>query len=253
MPSRSHDKKIARPAVKISAGTPDQQENLRRLDRLDRLANLGLVAASAAHENKNGLVAINTFVEMQANKGEEPEMAAMVRRELRRINGLVSQMLRFASPKPAAVAPVSVHDLLNHSLRLLEHQISGQMIRLKRDFAATLDTVRGDESQLQQAFMNLLLNAIEAIGSHGELALTTSTLTDRQGKRWLQLCIQDSGPGIPPENLPRLFEAFFTTKKDGTGLGLAICQRVVEEHHGTIEVQSEIGRGTTFTLSLPAE
>lgn len=248
MPSSLHAEATGSAAVKGATGTPDLQENLRRLDRL---ANLGLVAASAAHEIKNGLVAVSTFVEMLADKSDEPEMAAMVRRELRRINGLVTQMLRFASPNPTAHSSVRVHELLDHSLRLLEHQMSGQVIELKRDYAATPGTVHGDESRLQQAFMNLLLNAIEAIGNHGELAISTQSTTDSQGHRWLNLRIRDSGPGIAPEDLPHLFEPFFTTKKNGTGLGLAICQRAIEDHHGTIEIQSVAGGGATFIISLP--
>jgi signal transduction histidine kinase len=250
MPASLLGKKTGSSTVTVSAATPNLQENLRRLDQL---ANLGLVAASAAHEIKNGLVAVSTFVELAAQKSDDPELAALVGRELRRINGLVTQMLRFAAPKPAAFAPVFVHELLDHSLRLLEHQMNGQMIVLKRDFAATPDTVLGDESQLQQAFMNLLLNAVEAIGNHGELAVTTQTAADSQGRNRLNLLIRDSGPGIAMENLPRLFEPFFTTKKNGTGLGLAISRRVVEEHFGTIEIQSAIGSGTTFTISLPAD
>ncbi len=249
MSSNAHEKATGRPAAKVRADTPDLQENLRRLDRL---ANLGLVAASAAHEIKNGLVAVSTFVELVADKSDEPAMAAMVRRELQRINKLVTQMLRFASPNPAAHSTVCVHDLLDHSLQLLEHQLGGQVIEVKRDYAATPGKVHGDESQLQQAFMNLLLNAVEAIGQHGELAISTQTTTDGQGRRWLNLCIRDSGPGIAAENLPRLFEPFFTTKKNGTGLGLAICRRAIEDHHGTIEIQSEAGCGAIFLISLPA-
>jgi signal transduction histidine kinase len=253
MPASSIEKIISSPAVKTTASAAELQDNLRRLDRLDRLANLGLVAASAAHEIKNGLVAINTFVELLAQKNEEPEMAEMVRREFLRINGLVTQMLRFAAPKPAAFAKLSVHELLDHSLRLLEHQMSGQMIALKRNFAARPDTIHGDESQLQQAFMNLLLNAVEAIGGAGELTVSTQTAPDKHGLRRLNIFIHDSGPGVTAKNLPHLFEPFFTTKKEGTGLGLPICRRAVEEHRGTIEVQSEAGHGTTFRISLPVE
>ena len=105
MPASSFEKKSGSSTVTTRVGTPDLQENLRRLDRL---ANLGLVAASAAHEIKNGLVAISTFVELATQKSDDPEMAELVRRELRRINGLVTQMLRFSAPKPAAFAPVRV-------------------------------------------------------------------------------------------------------------------------------------------------
>ena len=227
----------------LPALTGDVQQNLQRLDRL---ANLGLFSASIAHEIKNGLVAINTFVEVMLEKGENREMAEVVRRELKRIDGLVTQMLRFAAPKPATLVPVNVHVLLDHSLRLLEHQMSSRMISLRRDFQAAPETVRGDESQLQQAFMNLLLNAVEAMSSGGELLAATQTGAGR-----VKISIRDTGAGIAPENLAHVFDTFFTTKKNGTGLGLAICRRVVEEHHGTIEVQSKAGRGSTFIITLP--
>ena len=238
-----------RPALNLSAETPHLQENLQRLDRL---ANLGLVAASVAHEIKNGLVAINTFVEVLLEKGEDKQMADIVRRELKRIDALVTQMLRFSSPKPASLTTVRVHEVLDHSLRLLEHQLSGRMISLKKNYHAAPDAVRGDEAQLQQAFMNLLLNAAEAVGGNGEITIRTETTAGTAGKR-LEIRIHDTGPGIAAENLERLFQPFFTTKKNGTGLGLAICRRVAQDHQGTVEVTSEAGRGTTFIFSLAAE
>ena len=112
------------------------------------------------------------------------------------------------------------------------------------------DVLRADESQLQQAFMNLFLNAIEAVGNNGALTVTTGIVTDPDGTRRLKISIQDTGMGITPENLAHLFEPFFTTKKHGTGLGLSITRRIVEEHRGTIEVQSEPGGGSTFIISL---
>ena len=249
--SASHsEKKTGRPVEPASAAGNDLQENLRRLDRL---ANLGLVSASLAHEIKNGLVAIKTYVEILLEKGEDREMAGVVRRELVRIDGLATQMLRLSAPKSKALAPVPIHHLLDLSLRLLEHQMSGRMIVLKRDYRAGSDLVRGDESQLQQAFMNLVLNGVEAIGSNGELTVRTETAPGGPGGNTLKIYFQDTGPGIAPEHLSRLFEPFFTTKQNGTGLGLAISRRVAEDHLGNIEVVSEVGRGSTFILSLAAE
>ena len=241
----SEIKKNGGAAANISAASVDLPDNLRRLDRL---ANLGLVSASVAHEIKNGLVAISTFVELLLQKGDDNELAEMVRRELKRIDALTTQMMRFSSPKPAARTRVRTHELLDHSLRLLEHTMSGRMISLKRDYRAAPDAVQGDESQLQQALMNLLLNAVEAVGSNGEVTVVTENAGGR-----LKISIRDTGPGISTENLARLFEPFFTTKKQGTGLGLAICQRVMDEHHGKVEVHSETGKGSMFTLSLPLE
>ncbi len=233
-----------------SAVNHDLQENLRRLDRL---ANLGLVSASIAHEIKNGLVAIKTYVELLLEKDGDTEMTEIVRRELKRIDSLATQMLRLSAPKSTMLTTVQIHEVLDHSLRLLEHQMNGKMIMLKRDYRATPDTVRGDESQLQQAFMNLVLNGVEAIGSNGELTVRTELFSDAPGRNGLKIFFQDTGPGIAVENLSRLFEPFFTTKKNGTGLGLAISQRVAEDHCGKIEVVSELGRGSTFIVSLAAE
>jgi signal transduction histidine kinase len=227
---------------------PIFEQNLRRLDRL---ASLGSLSASMAHEIKNGMVAIKTFVDLLAQKDQEAELTEVVGRELQRINAIVTQMLRFAAPKAATHAPVRVHDLLDHSLRLLQHQISAKMILLRKNYQAQPDTVRGDDAQLQQVFMNLLLNAIEAMNANGVLTVGTEITGGEQGAHILKIYIQDTGVGIPSENLGRLFEPFFTTKKNGTGLGLAISKRIMLEHHGAIEVQSETGQGSLFTLALP--
>jgi signal transduction histidine kinase len=223
---------------------PVFEQNLRRLDRL---ASLGTLSASMAHEIKNSMVAIKTFVDLLAQKNQEAELTEVVGRELQRINAIVTQMLRFAAPKAATFSTVHMHDLLDHSLRLLQHQIGVKMISLQRNYQAAPDTVRGDDAQLQQVFMNLLLNAVEAMGTNGVLTVSTEITGGKQ----LQIQIRDTGVGIARENLARLFELFFTTKKNGTGLGLAISKRIALEHHGAIEVRSEIAKGSTFTLSLP--
>lgn len=237
------------PATGKAAGsTPSAHADVQQnLQRLDRLANLGLLSASIAHEIKNGMVAIQTHCELLLEKGEDVETAKVVRRELKRINDLVTQMLRMAAPKPHAMAPVNVQAVLDLSLRLLDHQVQGRSITVKRDFSAAPETVvRGDESRLQQAFMNLLLNAIEAMGHGGKLTVATGIADG-----FMKILIQDTGAGISTENFSHIFDTFFTTKKNGTGLGLAISRRVVEEHNGVIEVQSEYGRGSTFTIRLP--
>jgi signal transduction histidine kinase len=227
---------------------PIFKQNLRQLDQL---ANLGTLSASMAHEIKNGMVAIKTFFDLLAQKGEDAELTQVANRELQRINGIVTQMLRLAAPNRAAFITVRVHDLLDHSLRLLQHQVSRKLISLQRHYQAEPDTVRGDDAQLQQVFMNLLLNALEAMDMNGMLTIHTETVKGERGEWQLRINIQDTGVGIAPENLDRLFEPFFTTKKNGTGLGLAISQRIVLEHHGSIRVQSDPGKGSQFSLLLP--
>ena len=228
----------------------------QKIRQLDRLANLGLISASVAHEIKNGLVPINTFVQLLLEKGEDHELADTVHRELRRIDSLVTQMLRIAGPGAttgsASGTPVQVHDLFEHTLRLLHYQLDGKSIQVQRHFQATQSSVQGHEVQLQQVFMNLILNAAEAMGEHGVLTLSTAQVEDATpGQGQLLIEVTDTGVGISKENLQRLFEAFFTTKKNGTGLGLTICERIIHEHGGRISARSEAGQGSTLSLWLP--
>ncbi len=248
----------------MASGKPVEKINLEKtapwhssaisdenLQHLDRLANLGTLSAGIAHEIKNGLVPIKTFVQLMLQKSDDKELAATVERELKRIDSMVIQMLRFAAPRPATFALVQVHDVLELSLRLLQHQINGKMISVTRDYRAAPAAVLGDEAQLQQVIMNLLLNAVEAMGLNGALTISTELAKEKHGAPFLKIAIRDTGPGIARENLDRLFEPFFTTKKNGTGLGLAISQRVAREHGGIIETHSEVGKGSVFVVSLP--
>jgi two-component system, NtrC family, sensor histidine kinase HydH len=229
-----------------SATTP-----VEKMQRLDRLANLGMLSAGMAHEIKNGMVAIKTFVDLLLEKNQDAELGEVVRHELDRINAIVTQMLRIAAPASANFKTVRVHEVLDHSLRLLQPQVGGKLIAVKKNYHAESDAVCGDDAQLQQTFMNLFLNALESMGANGTLAISTEITGGENGARILKIKIQDTGAGIAPENLAHLFEPFFTTKKNGTGLGLAICQRIATEHHGAIEVQSENGKGSAFSISLP--
>jgi signal transduction histidine kinase len=223
----------------------------QNLKRLDQLANLDTLSASMAHEIKNGMVAIKTFFDLLAQKGEDAELTQVVNRELQRINGIVTQMLRLAAPKRVAFITVRVHDLLDHSLRLLQHHISSKLISLQRQYKADPDVVHGDDAQLQQAFMNIFLNALEAMTPNGVLTVATEITQGPGGAQLLEIHIKDTGVGIAQENMGRLFEPFFTTKKNGTGLGLSISRLIAHEHRGTLHVRSEINKGSTFILSLP--
>jgi signal transduction histidine kinase len=230
---------------------PPSANSDENLQRLDRLANLGTLSAGIAHEIKNALVPIKTFVELVLQKSDDRELARTVERELKRVDSLVGEMLRLATPRPVAFTSIQVHEILEISLRLLQHQITAKTISVVRDFKAAPSEVRGDEAQLQQVFMNLLLNALEAMNSDGVMTISTEMASGHNSTHWLKINIQDTGMGISKENLSRVFDTFFTTKKNGTGLGLAISKRVVHEHSGKIEVQSEPGKGSTFTISLP--
>lgn len=240
------------------------QTSGRRLDQslrqLDRLATMGTLSASIAHEIKNALVAGKTFFDLLLEKNQDAELAGIVRREVGRIDSLVSRMLKFAGPDHLAFATLHLHEVLEHSLRLIQPQRKIKAIGLARSFLAAPDLVNGDGHQLEQAFVNLLLNALEAMGQDGTLTVTTETTRpqstptqprEAEGPRLL-VTIKDTGAGISQQNMERLFEPFFTTKPEGTGLGLAITQRIIHEHRGVITVASQPGQGTTFQISLPA-
>jgi signal transduction histidine kinase len=197
-------------------------------------------------------------VDLLLEKNKEDELADIVSHEMNRMVLMVGQILKFAVPAQPIFAPTSLHKILDRCLLLAQHRVEGRQITFNRKFQAEKDVLDGDSHQLEQAFVNLMLNAVEAINGSGALNVSTELLADgespsREGeaKRWMRIRISDTGAGIAQENMSRLFEPFFTTKQNGTGLGLAVTRRIIEEHNGTIQVESRPGEGTTFTVLLP--
>ncbi len=225
------------------------QDLERNMRWLDRLASIGTLSASMAHEMKNALVGIKTFLELLVNQNPDAELAGLVHKEVRRIDAIISQMLRFAGPAKPTFARIRLNKLLDHSLRVIQYQLEKGNITLKTAFADPADWVLGDHYQLEQAFLNLFLNAIEAMGPGGQL--TVATEISAAAPAQIRVSIKDTGQGIAPENQGRLFEPFFTTKPNGTGLGLSITRRIIQEHDGSISVETQPNRGTGFTLVFP--
>ncbi|MFM1769438.1 MAG: hypothetical protein RJA22_1967 [Verrucomicrobiota bacterium] len=225
------------------------------LQRLDRLAGIGTLAAGMAHEIKNAMVAVKTFLDLLMQGKQDPQLAAIVQRELDRINSIVTRMLRFSSPSRASFTTLHLHPLLEQSLGLLQPHLDGQKVTVDRTLTASPDAVSGDSYQLEQVFLNLFFNALDAMGPNGHLRVHTESLPagapGLPDTAAVRVTVQDSGIGIPPENLARLFEPFFTTKPQGTGLGLPITQRIIQEHRGVIQVDSHPGQGSSFHVLLP--
>src|SRR5207237_5033480 len=169
---------------------------------------------------------------------KDAELTGIVSREVRRIDSIVSQMLRFAGPAKPTFSALLMRDVLEQSCRLIEHQLAKKQIHLQKTFLASPDLMRGDSYQLEQAFLNLLFNAIEAMGPNGELVIATDLVTletkspvlPASQPTHLRLRIKDNGVGIPPENIARRFDPFFTTKKRGRALGFSITRRLVKTH-----------------------
>jgi len=247
--------------IAVLRDTTARKKVEQHLRRLNTLASIGTLSASVAHEIKNALVASKTFLELLLEKHPEDELCDIVRRETNRIDAIVGQMLRFSAPGKGGFSGISLHEALDHSLRLITPKLQSKSLTLNRRFGAGADLVEGDSYQLQQAFVNLFLNSIEAMPREGTLSVQTEDVAkldpltqkvaSNGGASYLKLTIADSGEGISPEDIAHIFEPFFTTKGTGTGLGLPITRGIIEEHGGLISVESEPKKGARFTIVLP--
>jgi len=199
---------------------------------------------------------------MEWGEGEErPQELEIIIAQTDRITKLIQQLLNFARPGHMEVRPLDLNELLQVVLTLTEHQIAKGQISVKTDFEADLPQIPGDANQLEQAFLNIIINAWHAMPEGGHLILGTRAVpasdrhrrVGRAAQSGVEVVIEDTGTGIAPEHIPNIFDPFFSTKGvgKGTGLGLAISRRIVEDHRGSIEVESTVGRGTTFTIWLP--
>ncbi|HEV8712240.1 MAG TPA: ATP-binding protein [Candidatus Binatia bacterium] len=233
----------------------DLKRSQQLLARADRLAAVGTLAAGLAHEIRNPLVSIHTFTQLLPERLDDPEFRTtflpIVNGEVTRMSDLINDLMAFARPSPPEIQEVNLHTVLEPIVRLLNGQAKKQDIHLTFSPSALLPAVPADEGQLRQVFMNLLLNALHATPTGGAVSLTTQTLRGHGGKEYCRVAIRDTGIGIPPEYKEQIFDPFFTTKDSGTGLGLFIAHQIVAEHGGYIDVESVVGKGTSFYVYLP--
>jgi len=239
------------------------QYSLRdEVERAEKLAQLGTVAAGLAHEIKNPLAGIKGAAQLlQRDFGAEPlvrEYADVMIRETDRLSALLEQLLGLGSPAPAQLTDLNIHRLIQDVLLLVREAPNAKGVRLECDFDPTLPPIHADERQMKQVLLNLISNALDAMGGEGVLTLTTRMETDyhivrgpKGHKRLIRIEIADTGPGIPSEHLTHIFDPFFSTKVHGTGLGLAISQRIASEHGGGLRVFCPAHGGTVMTLNLP--
>ena len=231
----------------------------RQMIEAEKLTSLGKLAAVVAHEINNPLSSILTdsklmrkWIErgdsLEGHATDMRESLQLIESESRRCGDLVRNLLTFARVAPMNVGDVDVNHLVHQCMKLVVHKMELGNIEASLDLQRDLPTIRGDAAQLEQLLLALIMNAIEAMPREGTLRISTSA---RAGD--LIIVIADNGTGIEPSLLPRLFDPFVTTKEEGkgVGLGLAISRSIVNRHQGTIEVQSETGKGTAFTITLP--
>jgi two-component system NtrC family sensor kinase len=226
---------------------------------VEKMASVGKMAAVVAHEINNPLAGILTYAKLlrkwldrgQVEKRDEAlQCLDLIAGESRRCGDLVKNLLSFSRTAPMHVQPVDLNQLVDRTVRLVMHQLEMGNIQLQLDLAEALPSVSCDAAQIEQVFLALIMNAIEAMARGGNLWLRTRA-TDQQ----VEIQVRDDGSGIPEDVLPQIFEPFLTTKESGhgVGLGLAISRGIIERHHGQIAVQSEFGKGTTFIITLPQQ
>ncbi len=228
-------------------------ENEKR--RAERLASFGALVAGIAHEIKNPLVAIKTFAELLPERYSDADFrgdfSAVVIGEIDRIDGLVGRLRGLVAPSPAIAPPADVRDPILETLALLRAQCEQTHTTVRRDFDTSPLFVAVDAAQLKQLFLNLFINAIEAMGQGGELTIKAHQRF-RQGSNWVTIEVLDSGPGIPDLIRSKIFDPFFTTKSRGSGLGLAICHSIADAHRGTIRAENTTGKGARLIVEFPA-
>ncbi len=235
-----------------------------QLRRSERLAAIGTLAAGLAHEIKNPLTSLLIFSQQLGRRFQDEgflqRFTSVVPRELERINTIVEGLLQLARPTRLSLKPVRLPDLLERVLELYANQIEAKQITVVREYAGALLPIEADAEHLYRALVNLVVNALDAMGKGGRLTLRAGWSDDADPfpapQRWrlnrrLKLEIEDTGRGIPSSEAANIFNPFFTTKPGGTGLGLAIAHKIIEDHGGTISVRSSPGRGTTFSVLLP--
>jgi two-component system sensor histidine kinase HydH len=227
----------------------------REIETSRRLASLGKLAAGVAHEIRNPLSSIKGFAtyfkERYKDHPEDRKTAEIMIQEVDRLNRVITQLLDFARPLSIVKKRTSFQNLIHHTLKMVERQAREKNIRLEEIIPADMGEVEIDPDRFSQILLNLYLNAIEAMGERGGV-LNVALSREKDPSPAVKIAVSDTGVGIKKEDLDHIFDPYFTTKPSGTGLGLAIVHKIVEAHKGEVRVQSDPGRGTTFSIYIPS-
>jgi signal transduction histidine kinase len=226
--------------------------------RMDRLVSLGKLASGIAHELRNPLAGIKTTAqalsEEMSKDDSKREYLNRITKEIDRLNELLKTFFSFAKPQQLNLAYCHLKEIVNEIIPFLIKEIVDKRIHFTEYYHPQLRKIKVDKIQMQQVFLNLFLNAIQAMPSGGEFKIEViPIISSLEGfkQNFVKINISDTGKGIPPHIVPKIFDPFFTTKPKGIGLGLSITYQIIKKHGGTIKVESELGKGTSFVINLP--
>ncbi len=231
-----------------------QEDKLKRLFHADKLVTVGELAAGAAHEIRNPLAAIRSTVQyiqkdLPANR---QSLVSGIIEEVDRIDKIIKGLLSFSRTSELHLQSLDLHEVLEQTLSLLDSELKNRRIEIKKDYHLSDPCIYGDAAQLKQVFLNILLNAVQAMEKDGSVTVSTAPSTHKQD--FVTILFADTGAGIPPSVLPRVFDPFYTTKENGTGIGLSISYGIISRHGGEIDIRSGKDgeeRGTKVAINLP--
>ena len=224
--------------------------------RVEKFAALGRIVSGIAHEVRNPLASIYTTVqnlenELSENKAARDDLQNIMQ-EIDRVEKLIRQILNLAKPLPLQIETVDINELLRTTIPLIEKEAKKRGITLKTALSGDIEYTKADPNRLRQVILNLLINAIESTAKRGKITVSTEMVAESGGQtKWMLMKFKDNGIGITPDILDKIFDPFFTTKNVGTGLGLSVSHKIIQDHNGMIEVESQKNKGTTFSVKLP--
>lgn len=251
-----NDLGVINSVIEVTREVTERKQFENELVQSEKLASLGQVAASVAHEIRNPLTGIRLGLNALASSGSrnprDKDIIESITHDIKRLDRVLNQLLDFARKKDPAKELMDISETINETAALIRHSADAAGVVMQIGLPNDLPALYVDNDQIKQVFMNLMLNAIQAMPSGGKLSIS-GRQSEHNGVQGIEISIADTGIGINPDEVDKIYDLFYSTKQDGTGVGLSISYKIIKEHGGTISVASKTGQGSTFTLFLPKQ